>query len=348
MPKSPWTAAASLATLALATALPATAMAQEKQYRELKLTDGRTLKAEVLETVATGLEMRVPQGRTLISFEILMDMVPIEAPEYRVQEPVRVYVHAPGNEEKFDAVYGAIEKLELAGENNLPPGVVIELEACAADFDCMADALAGQPWMWLVTATPPTDDRSAALIVRGRTTGGRQITLEETQTDTATDIWHAAHGVIGLIKEGDVPKSVLSELGEDKIEVQPDPQPDPEAGLGWTKARVYSSSFFPVPGYTAARQGDTGGLAVGLTVGVLGTGATAGVLAATRSGDNSAGGGGVAEIAVFSAATYYALSVVMNQATGMRAYNRAKGASVGLSVQPVQGGGATFGVGGRL
>jgi hypothetical protein len=331
-------------------------MAQDKQYRELKLTDGRTIKAEVLETVATGLEMRVPQGKTLISFEILMDMVPIEAPEYRVQEPVRVYVHAPGNEEKFAAVYGAIEKLELAGESNLPPGVVIALEGCEADFDCMSDALSGQPWMWLVTATPPTDDREAALIVRGRTTGGQQIAIEETRTDTATDIWHAAHAVIGLIGEGDVPKSVLSALGEDKVDLQPEPAPDPEAGLGWTKARVYSSSFFPVPGYTAARQGDTGGLAVGLTVGLLGTGATAGILAATRAADSGPidgldgriDGGEAAEIAVFSAATYYALSVVLNQATGMRAYNRAKGASVGLSVQPTRGGGASFGIGGRL
>ncbi|MCB9678498.1 MAG: hypothetical protein H6737_25580 [Alphaproteobacteria bacterium] len=327
------------AVLLLALALPATSFAQDRQYRRLKLTDGREIKAEVLETVATGLKMRVPQGETLISFEILMDMVPIDASEYRDQQPIKVWVHAPGYESKMAAIYGEVKELVVASDENLPPGVIIGLTECAAEFDCMESKLAGQDWMWLVTVQPPQDDTKAALIVRGRTSGGTEIQRADATTDSAADLWHAGLRVIGLINEGEVPKSVLTAVGETDVTVVPDPVPDPDAGLGWTRNRVYSSAWTPLPGYSALAQKDTGGFATGLAIGVLGTGVVGGLMAANRVDAPEAIG--------ITAASYYVLSVATNQAFGMKAYNKAKGASVGVHVAPTPGG-ATFGIGGRL
>ncbi|MEZ4319093.1 MAG: hypothetical protein R3F61_16380 [Myxococcota bacterium] len=328
------------AVLLLALTLPASALAQDKQYRRLKLTDGREIKAEVLETVATGLKMRTKQGTTLISFEILMDMVPIDSTEFRAQDPIKVWVHAPGYDAKMAAIYKSVPDLNLASEANLPPGVVIGLTDCGAEFDCMESKLDGQDWMWLVTVAPPQDDTEAALVVRGRTSGGTQIDRADAATDSAADLWHAAHRVIGLIDEGNVPKAVLTEVGEADVAVVPDPAPDPDAGLGWTKNRVYSSAFTPIPGYTAFAQDDMGGFGLGLAVGVAGTGAVAGLMVANEVDPVDA--------LVITAGSFYIISVVTNQAVGMRAYNKAKAASVGFQAAPLPGGGATVGIGGRL
>lgn len=329
-----------LSALLLALTLPATAMAQDRQYRQLKLTDGRVLKAEVLETVATGLEMRTNQGDTLISFEILMDMVPIDAAEFRDDDPVLVWLHAPGYTEKMEAIYGEIPMLEIASAENLPPGVVIALTECGADFDCMSQQVEDPDWLWLVTVAPPTDDTEARLVVRGRTTGGTQIERVNTPTDSAADLWHAGNRVIGLIHEGDIKKDVLTALGETQTTTVPDPVAHPDAGLGWTRNRVRKSAFTPLPGYSALAQKDTGGFALGLGIGVAGTGLIAAVMAANKVP--------LRDSIPITAAGFYVINVTTNQAVGMTAYKKAKANSVSWSIAPNGRGGATVGISGRL
>lgn len=331
------------AALLLALTLPVTAWGQARQYRQLELTDGREMRAEVLETRPTGLLMEVPQGTTLISFELLMDMVPIDAEQYRDQPPARVWLRGGESQEALEAIYGEVKALQVVTSDDpqgLPPGVVLALEACDLDFSCMSEALTGQPWMWLVTASPPSDDTNAAVVVRGRTSAGPPIHRANSTSDSAADLWNAAHEVIGLVEQGDVPKAVLSALGEQNVTTVPTPDPNPDLGLGWTKNRVYSSSFVPLPGYTALRQRDTTGFLTGLGVGLGGTAVvfTASLLATD---------GKPSDVGLATAGGFYIMSVAVNRWVGMRAYDKNKASSVGFDFGTTEHG-AHVGLRGRL
>ena len=76
------------------------AAADGRQFRELKLVDGRVLTVEILSTEATGLLVQLPQGTTLVSFELLVDMVPIDQAKWDNQTPWIVYVDFPASTQK--------------------------------------------------------------------------------------------------------------------------------------------------------------------------------------------------------------------------------------------------------
>lgn len=201
--------------LALSLLLPASAYAQDRQYRELQLADGRSLRAEVLATEATGLRMRTPQGETLVSFELLVDIRPISEADFDSQPPMRIWVHSPDHLAAVASVYEAIPNVQVSTASSaggLAPGVVVQLDGCGADFGCMAGAVDEDAWMWLVTALPPTDDNDAALILRARATGGPPITREDVDVYAAEPLWEAGHEVIGLRADGGAPKSVKEQF----------------------------------------------------------------------------------------------------------------------------------------
>ncbi|MCB9667910.1 MAG: hypothetical protein H6736_02000 [Alphaproteobacteria bacterium] len=213
-------------------ALPMGAYAQDRQFRALELTDGRHLEAEILATEPAGLRMRIPQGETLISFELLVNISPITAAEYDAQKPMRLWVHSPAILEPLAAAYKAIPALVVStvqDPNGLEPGAVIQLDRCAADFSCMAEAVDPDQGMWLVTALPPSDESTAAIILRARFSGGSQIERKELSVLSPDAVWGQAHDAIGLIPPGPTPRAVKEAFTATGTEI-PDPTKVPGRG----------------------------------------------------------------------------------------------------------------------
>lgn len=203
--------------VALSFVLPAVAHAQDRQYRELELSDGRQFRAEVLATEATGLRMRVPQGETLVSFELLVDIRPVTEADFEAQEPVTVWIHAPEHLEQLTAVYASIPNVVVASaasSEGVPAGMAYELGECGADFTCMTRAIDNDRFFWLVTALPPLDESTAQVVLRGRSSGGSPIELREIQTVGPDAFWMKGHEVIGLIADRNAPKAVREAFGD--------------------------------------------------------------------------------------------------------------------------------------
>lgn len=322
----------------LALVFPASSFAQNPQYRKLELTDGRQIRAEVLATEATGLRMRLPQGETLVSFEILMDMVPIDPLEYRDQSSVTVWVAPTSIDADLRRIYGAVPALVVTGPDQpggLAPDLVTKLTACADDLDCMAEAVGDGPWMWLVTGAPPQDGSTAAMVLRGRSSGGPPVRRSEALTVEVTNLWRAAHEVIELLPPATIPRVVLA-----PSEV---PGKDPNKPA-WTLERA-SKLTVPrlfVPGLASFQQTDVERGVLGLGVGVLGTGVAAGV-AMVAAGKNE--GAKPAQAALVGVGSWVALSAFTNAWLGPASYGGGK--KVGLHVLPAPEG-ATVGLGGQL
>ena len=77
-----------LALLGLACASPASAA----EYRQLELSDGRVLTAEVVESTATGLRLRMPQGGAFLRYEQILALEDVDRAAYDAQDPWRVAV----------------------------------------------------------------------------------------------------------------------------------------------------------------------------------------------------------------------------------------------------------------
>jgi hypothetical protein len=206
--------------LALCLFASASAFGQERQYRALELADGRRLNAEILATEPTGLRMRIPQGETLISFELLVNISPIDSASFDDQPPTRVWVHSPERLEEVAAVYAALPNTVVstrAATNGLSPGLAYSLTECGPDFTCMAEALDGEDWMWLVTVLPPPDDSDAALVWRGRASGGPPITRVDQKLATAETFWRDGHAALGLIANTNAPKALREAFKVDGV-----------------------------------------------------------------------------------------------------------------------------------
>jgi len=74
---------------------PASA-ADEHEVRNIRLADGRLLVAQVLESTAGGMRLRLPQGLTLVPYADLAEITVVEADTYESQAPLRI-VLAPAS-----------------------------------------------------------------------------------------------------------------------------------------------------------------------------------------------------------------------------------------------------------
>ncbi len=222
-----------------ASLLPGSALAQERQFRAVDLTDGRTIRAEILATEAEGLRVRTPQGEALIPFEFMVNITAIDEAAYMSQEPMRIWVHSPDWVEPLTTLYSRIPHVLVSNENEpngLPPGVVVQLGRCGADFTCMAEAVDPDTPMWLVTALPPAGDSQAAVVLRARFSSGPPIHREDITIVDPNTLWERGHVVIGLIPPGKPPKSVR-EAFTGMAETRAGSQPRPDRSTPVAKAR---------------------------------------------------------------------------------------------------------------
>lgn len=327
-------------------ALSDTANAQERQFRQLDLVDGRTVRAEVLATESNGLRMRTPQGEMLISFELLMDMVPIELAIYEDQQPERLWLSMSEPNPGLEAIFKSIPKLEVskAGASKLASDAqTTALEACGNDVSCGREAVAGGDWLWMVYVAPPSDASSADLVFRGGPSGAKQVTTIETESSPYA-LWEAAHRSLGLTPPAKVPDSVLSAFPDGTDIKAPEVQKD------WTASRVNAASLVPLPGYASLAQGDGGRFALGLGAGLAGTGAVVAIAANTLNGSTKAGStapdtkaqpGQVAGVVGIGVVSYWAISSLVSNVFGHATLKANGGSSVSVAPRP---GGATLAV----
>jgi hypothetical protein len=312
----------------LAMGLLQPAYALDPQYRRVTLVDGRVISAEILATESEGLRMRVPAGETLISFELLLDMVPISQAEYDAQAPWIVYFSVPPELEKdvvglLQEVDGIVPQPVKVAANGIEAHMAAKASDCD-DINCIVGALEGaDTWIWVLMAKPAP-------------TGGTQL---ESKLSTSPDpplelvvdskgrseLWEALHKSIGLLPPGPPPRG-----GDD----------DDHGNQGsqtFDERKVVALSFVPVPGLPSLAQKDTGGFALAMSVVVPSTVVWVGAVGQL--------GNSAPEFGALSFAGYYAVTVFANQVTGMRSLEKRR---VGVTAAPTEKGGTAVVVGGSF
>lgn len=285
----------------LLAASPAWAQSKAAQYRELHLADGRSVTAEILSTEATGLLLRIPQGTSLVSFEILRDMVPTDASAYEAQPRWAVHVTAPP--EHKEALLETLQHIPALDVFDVAePGAGInraqaaKAAACGLDISCITGVFGETSWRWVVVGLPT--DQGLRLVSRLTTgTTGARIDLEDTSPET---LWKTSHELLMLqMPSGGPPRALRT--------------PQPFVG-GFDQQRVIAMSFTPVPGLPSLKQGDPTGFAAALGIVVPTTALWVGAV-----GQNAQS---VPETAALGVVGFYAATVIANQVTGLSSMKR--------------------------
>lgn len=303
------------ALLVVASWIATPAWAVEPQYRRVTLVDGRILTAEILSTEPEGLLLRVPQGDTLISFELLLDMVPIGQAEYASQPPWVVYYAVPSDlESDLTSLLGVMPGIEPQPVNVAANGVTPTMAAqasgaCDGRIACIATAVSSSPWKWVLTAEP--------VATGGMALKSKLNTSPAIATDTPLagrsrdDLWEGLHTAIGLqVPPGGAPRASAANDPEDTPAEMDD-------------RKIVALSFVPFPGVPSLAQHDTGGFALAMAVVVPSTAVWIGAVGQT--------GQSAPEFSALSFAGYYAVTVLANQVAGFRSIEKK---AVGLTAIP--------------
>jgi hypothetical protein len=297
------------------------AEAVEPQYRKVVLVDGRVLQAEVLSTEPQGLLMEVPQGTTLISFELLLDMTPITEQDYLQQPRWVVYYDVPQSIEKdvleMLAAMGSIEpqRVGTAGNDVSPQLSAKAHSECNRNVKCIAHTVGGiDQWLWVLTIEPVA---SGEVMLQSKVNkSGAEDPYEQVfDGRDRDDLWRHLHEALGLRPSGSPPRP------DAVVEAPRRP---------YDEKRVVALSFVPLPGVPSLAQRDAAGFALAMSVVVPSTALWVGAV-----GSN---GQSMLETGALTVGGYYAVTVLANQVAGMRSMNKAK--RVGVTAVPTEGGGA--------
>ncbi len=299
-----------------------TASAQDvEQYRTFKLSDGREFTAIILATEAAGFQVRVPQGEMAVPFAQLFDMVPVTKVEYDAQPDWVVYLAVPPERQRgLASSFAVIPHLVVYGSPEAPTGtrITAEMEAaasgCDLDVDCIAAALAGAPWVWIVTAKQEASD----LVFAAQTNQGtpRQNPVRA--------------GMINADQIANAPWNVLELTPVAGAVIGPQVVGNDPA-LMEKRAKAIKASYIPVPGMSALANKDMGGFGLAMATTIPATALWVGAVGKTTQSP--------AALAVLGLGGYYAITVAVNQATGLRGLKKPASKTV-VSLGPTEGGGA--------
>jgi len=316
--------------MGIVAASAAPALAQDRrarQFRELELTDGRTLVAEVLSTEPTGLLLRTPQGDTLVSFEILLDMRPTDADTYEAQGDWVVYVDMddelqPTALELLAEMEGLSAHKVGAAVNGLSPEAAANATDCDASLGCIIDATKSGDWMWVLTSE---EQYGTPVLRAGLNTGGTRTSAELASIDR-DGMWTALHEVLGF----EPPSSGAPRQRKNPNDNNPTDRPS--TPTKFTKQKVAALSFVPLPGVPSMAQKDGSNVALAWGLALPVTGAFAG--AAYAGAGDSPG-----EFVGMTVGGYYLATVFANQVAGMRSL-KAKG--LVMTPMPLEEGGGVM------
>jgi hypothetical protein len=321
----------------LGLALVVAESASATEYRRIVTADGRAIVAEVVETTGDGFLLLVPQGRILLPFEDLIDMLPATEGDFQSQRPWPVFLAVPSH--RWTAAQEAV---------SLIPGLVVvearnsviatervrAAEACGADVPCAVVALGADPRVFVLS--------EGASGVRAELTGsGRHREIEVDWADPR-DLVAGVRETLGLMPETWQEAVVVTQPASPQPVVEatpgapasrndapPEPGPavaqitppgpgsvGPEPGSvatlhqpalrdPWTPERRLRASLVPIPGYGAFAEGDgrRGAIALGAAVPI-----TAAWVGVSGSVAQSPG-----EHAALSVGGFLVTSVLLNQ-----------------------------------
>jgi hypothetical protein len=298
-----------LAGLALV-GLPTVADAQDRkaQYRHLTLADGRQMTAEILSTEPIGLRLRSPLGESVVSFELLVDMVPATRADYEAQSNVRVYVAAPlEHQEHLAEAFGWLEGVDTKFVGASMPGLsadqVSRASACGSDFSCLLDVTAAATeWMYVasITSTEAGDLKLLVSPTRGATV------VKSEQPDTREGRWSLVHEMVMVkVPEGGPPRVPKKPSKSEREGRSPSTMTDNQ----WV-----SASFVPLPGYPSFKQGDAGGGLVALGIAIP--------TSALLVGAAGHGGQSVPQTALVAGIGTYTATVIANSIGGQLSKKR--------------------------
>ncbi len=270
--------------------------AAERQYRRIQLADGRVLVAEVLATLPEGLFIGTQQGDISLSYELLVDMAPVDEAAYAAQDPWLVLLAAPPDSPLAmslasipgvvvwtpgGAVNGADDRVDLTGTEQ------VALKGCAGAAGCMKGALGTTAsWRWIVTRG--AGDGDAADVLYGLVSTGDTATTATVTADTDAALWTASHEVLGLVPPtSDAPFALIDDRSR--------------GGAGGSAGLT----FAPVPGLPALAAGDGGRFALALGLALPATAAWVGVVGTHAES--------VPEHVALSAVGFYAITVLTNE-----------------------------------
>lgn len=288
------------------------AAAIEPQYRRVTLVDGRVLSAEILATEAKGLRMRVPAGEILVSFELLLDMVPISQSEYAAQPPWVVYFSVPASQERelvelVQAMEGMTPQPVSVAANGVTTAMAAKAGSCE-DMGCLVGAVSKAPWMWVLYGS---EGEGGVLKLQVKLNTSPDAPFEATVPAKDRDeLWRVLHEALGLSVQGAAPKG--SEAAK----------PEPNASVD--ERKIAALSFVPVPGLPSILQGDGAGAAIAAGIFVPSAAVWA-VGVRQVAGTNK-------EALVATAAGLYAALVFTNHVTGMRSLERER---IGVTAAPM-------------
>jgi hypothetical protein len=246
MPMSP-RAPAALAVLLLL--LPMLARAQDSEFRSLKLSDGRTLVGQVVESTAEGMVMRLPQGTTLVRYEHLMEIgvvdgpapdatplgiaiAPSIAPDSLIEEAARLdsWLHQAVGAIPDTATTSPDAWAELLGDKGF------QVLGCSGDLAClqpMAKATGADLLIVPRLSEGPALMLEGYVVGSGTRLGGGSSPLAGTRAELAPHMIRATFTAIGITPEVDTAE--LAKTVEDgpafaSVEGAEDPAPpvDPE------------------------------------------------------------------------------------------------------------------------
>lgn len=317
--------------LLLGLALPGSVQAVEPQYRQLRLVDGRQFVAQIVSTESDGLALELPQGKALVPFDLLVDMLPSDALSYQSQPDWSVWIVAEDDADRSAllAAFGAVEGVRAmpVGEG-VPEAVADQSRECGTDLDCIARVSEESGWRWIVRARRKA---SGALQLTSRTNTTADPTTIDVQAPLARVDQHV-HELLSLERPYEPPPSVAV----DPVTVAPVEPVEVEGPViaKSDRRRVVVQSFVPLPGYPSLKRGDTKGFATALGLVVP---ATAIWVGAVGQGSQSPG-----EFTALSVAGFYGATVLTNQVIGQRTLQRQAAA---VSVAPTERGGTQLIVG---
>lgn len=298
---------ATLALIAAALALPAHAQDRRPQYRILALADGREITAEILSTEAEGLAVRTTQGETLIAFDQLKDMSPVDKSTYELGESWFVFLSAP---EPLQPIlvegFGWVDGLNIQWADSeftrgVSPDAAEAAKACQGDSGCLLDAMSDENWMWVVRVEP--QEGGAGLQAFGGINTGSTRTRVSTPGQERQDIWTLVHEVLDL----DVPDSGPPKQRDAR---PPRPAEPVTSAPRQSDLNMTALTLTPLPGLPAMKQGNGGRAATAWLIAGAGTAAFVG---AAGSSAQSA-----PELAAFGAVGWYASTVFANHVTASR------------------------------
>lgn len=296
----------------------APAFAQD-QYRTFQLSDGREFTAIIEATESTGFRVRVPQGQMTVPFSQLYDMMPVTQAEYDVQEDWVIWLAAPAEREKgLIAAFEAVPHVRVSGGTKgigprIGPEQAEAAAACDQDMLCIAKAFEAAPWVWIVVAR----QEGADLVF-------------ETQTNLGTPRENPVRaGMLSAVEIGNAPWTILevTEVKDPSSAITPiDPVKPVKPPKSADAAEARKMAWMPVPGMPSLARGDMGGFGLSLA-----TALPASVLWVGAVGQNTQS---VAGTALVGLGGYYAITVAVNHAVGLKGLD---GAAVGVA--PTAGGG---------